>query len=83
MESDNTYKVSDLVGCSVVTEEGEALGSLVDVLPTGGNDVYIVQNEEKEILIPALKSVVLSVDLEKRLITVKLPEGLREIPQSK
>ena len=65
----------------MVTEEGEDLGALVDVLPTGGNDVFVVREGEKEILIPALKSVVLSVDMDKRSITVRLPKGLREIPQ--
>lgn len=74
-----TYQVKDLAGCEVVTVEGESLGALSDVLPTGGNDVFVVKQDEREILIPALKTVVLSIDLTARRITVDLPNGLREL----
>ena len=78
MGSEPSYFVSDLAGCRVVTVEGELLGDLKDVLPTGGNDVFVVQNEKSEILIPALKSIVVSVDTAAREIRVSLPKGLRE-----
>jgi 16S rRNA processing protein RimM len=74
-----------LDGCEVVTEDGESLGLLKDVYPTGGNDVFVVRRasadaaSEKEYLIPALKDVVLSIDLPARRITVRLPPGLREV----
>ena len=71
------YQVRDLAGCRVVTTEGEDLGELFDVLPTGANDVFVVGRGTSEILIPALKTVVLRVDLENRVLTVRLPEGLR------
>ncbi|MBI4395688.1 MAG: PRC-barrel domain-containing protein [Elusimicrobia bacterium] len=74
------YLVKDLDGCEVVTEAGEVLGILKDVYPTGGgNDVFAVRNETREILIPARKDVVLSIDVAARRILVKLPPGLREI----
>jgi len=75
----DTYPVRDLDGCAVVTEEGETLGELKDVLGTGANDVFVVRTEKREYLIPALKTVVLKIDLEARRITVRLPPGLREI----
>lgn len=78
METNRTYRVAELAGCRVLTVEGEDLGPLMDVLPTGGNDVFVVGEGKKEILVPALKTVVLSIDLEKRVITVSLPKGLRE-----
>ena len=71
------YQVRDLAGCRVVTTEGEELGELVDVLPTGANDVFVVGRGKEEILIPALKTVVLRIDLEARVLTVQLPVGLR------
>lgn len=73
------WKVADLAGAQVVTESGKALGQLKDVLPTGANDVFVVQSESREMLIPALKTVVLSVSVEEKKIIVKLPVGLEEI----
>jgi len=74
-----SHRVSDLAGCQVVTEAGESLGKLVTVIPTKGNDVFVVQSEKYEYLIPALKTVVIQIDLENRRIVVRLPEGLREL----
>lgn len=73
------YRVKDLDGCEVVTEEGEALGVLRDVYPTGANDVFVVRNEKREILIPALKEVVRKIDITDRRIIVCLPAGLRDV----
>jgi 16S rRNA processing protein RimM len=77
--SDQTFRVSDLAGCVVFTVEGERLGELVDVLPSGGNDIFVVKDGEKELLIPALKTVVTRIDLKERRIDVTLPNGLREL----
>ena len=74
-----TWKVADLAGLEVVTEEGRLVGILKDVFGTGANDVFIVQNGEQEVLIPALKTVVLAVSLSEKKITVRLPPGLEEI----
>jgi 16S rRNA processing protein RimM len=73
------YKVRDLAGCEVFAETGESLGILVDVLPSGGNDIFVVRAGEKEILIPALKQVVKFIDLTARRIEVELPKGLRDV----
>ena len=80
--SDNpeeSYSVQDLAGCQVYTETSECLGELKDVLPAGGNDVFVVQGAKREYLIPALKTVVQKIDLTARRIDVVLPIGLREI----
>lgn len=74
---EESYLVKDLAGCQVVTDEGEVLGLLTDVLPTGANDVFVVGREPNELLIPALKDVVTEIDLVGRRIIVKLPPGLR------
>ena len=78
LPSDEFYW-SDLLGLEVVTEEGEALGELVDIIETGSNDVYVVRLDGREVLIPALEDVVLSVDLGANRMTVSLPEGLLDL----
>ena len=72
--------IGDLIGCFVYEEDGTCLGKVVNVLQTGSNDVYEVKDEqERTILIPALKQVVLDVNIEEARILVKLLPGLKEI----
>lgn len=66
-----------LIGLQVVTEEGEELGELVDILDTGANDVYVVNRDgRKDMLLPAIDEVVLRIDLEAGEIRVHLLAGL-------
>ncbi len=62
-----------LIGLDVVSTEGQRLGTLEEIVETGSNDVYVVRQGEEEILIPAIEEVVREVDLQRRLMTVKLP----------
>lgn len=72
------YFIADLIGLSVVTEDGEELGNITDVIQTGANDVYVVAKEgEEELLIPAIKECVKNVDLENQVMTIFLMPGLR------
>jgi 16S rRNA processing protein RimM len=59
----------------VVDEAGVSVGRLEEVLITGANDVYVVRHpdKEEEILLPAIESVILNVDSDKKVITVRLP----------
>ena len=75
LPSDEFYW-SDLLGFQVETLDGEGLGELVDIIETGSNDVYVVKKDGREVLIPALEDVVLSVDLTAGRMMVALPEGL-------
>lgn len=77
------FWIHDIIGLRVETEEGSVLGQVVDVLPTGANDVYIVRpapgvNRDQEILLPAIADVILAVDVAAGTIQVRLPEGLIE-----
>ncbi len=75
---EDTYFIVDLLDMEVVTDEGEILGKITDVYPTGSNDIYVVKNEEgKQILLPAIGQVVKQVDLPNKKMTVHLLEGLR------
>lgn len=76
----NENFIVDLIGLSVVTDEGEPFGTLTDVLMTGANDVYVVETPEgKEVLFPAIPSCVLDVDLEKAVVTVHILDGLLDL----
>lgn len=71
------YFIADIVGSTVEDEDGNVLGTLKDVIVTGANDVYVVENEDgKELLFPAIKECVLNVDVEQAKITVHIMPGL-------
>lgn len=73
---EGAYYLYQLVGLQVVTTIGDVLGVIVDVLETGANDVYVVDNGQQEILLPAIPDVVQSVDLEQAQMVVKVIDGL-------
>ena len=71
------YFIADMIGSTVEDEEGKVLGTLTDVMQTGANDVYIVEDENgKELLFPAIKQCVLKVDVEEKKILVHVMPGL-------
>ncbi len=71
------YFIADLIDMEVVTQEGEYLGRVKDVIVTGANDVYVVEREDKtEILLPAIKECVREIDMERSKITVHIMDGL-------
>lgn len=74
----DTYFIADILGLEVYTDEGELLGKVDDIFPTGANDVYVVKDElGKQILLPSIPEVLKEIDLEKEKIIVHLIEGLR------
>jgi 16S rRNA processing protein RimM len=67
----------ELIDLDVVDENGSPLGKLVEILETGANDVYVVRDDSgKEILLPAIPTVILDLDMGRRLLKVHLLEGL-------
>lgn len=71
------YYVRDIVGCAVVTEEGETLGTIVDTMSPGANDVWVVKLAKgKELLLPVIDEVVLDVNVADKVVRVRLMEGL-------
>jgi 16S rRNA processing protein RimM len=68
-----------ILGLNVVSDEGESLGTVTRIIETGANDVYVVSGgPERDLLLPAIESVVRSVDLDTGTLTVTLIPGLRE-----
>ena len=73
---DHENYLHDLIGLRVQTTDGQQLGELKEVLFTKANDVYVVHGPDGEVLLPAIRDVVLQVDLPARRMIVALPEGL-------
>lgn len=76
---ENEYYWRDLIGISVYTDQGVSLGLLADIFETGSSDVYVVRDNSKEYLIPAIAEVITHVDiLGKKMIITPL-EGLLDL----
>lgn len=67
---------ADLVGCEVRTEAGKRLGRVSRMIVTGSNDVCVVSDRGREILIPLIEDVIVSLDIESAEIVVRLLPGL-------
>ena len=80
------YFIADLIGLSVLNEDGTEIGVLKDVLETGANDVYVIELNDKmggvhpkELLLPAIKQCVLEVNAASGFIRIHILEGLLEV----
>ena len=77
---EGSYYVRELIGLQVEDEAGQRLGILSDVVQNTGQDLYEVSLETgKKVMIPAVKEFILDIDLNKKVIGVKLPEGLLDL----
>ncbi len=75
---DGAYYHFELIDMQVVSEDGETLGAIAEILDTSANDVYVVRGESgRDMLIPAIREFVLDVDVEAGLMTVRLVDGMR------
>ena len=75
---EDEYYIADLIGIQVVSDEGEELGTISDVLQTGANDVYVVSKDgAKDLLIPAIHACIQNVDVAAGQMEVHLLPGLR------
>lgn len=70
------FFIHDLIGLSVVEEDGTPVGVLKDVLKVSANDIYVVENEGKEILLPAVKEFIKKIDVKAGTMSVRLIEGM-------
>ncbi|MDI3327132.1 MAG: ribosome maturation factor RimM [Alicyclobacillaceae bacterium] len=77
---EGTYYIHQLVGCDVFDEAGNRLGELVEVLQPGANDVYVVRRPgARDLLLPAIPSVIKQVIIEEKRMVVSLLEGLEDL----
>lgn len=74
---ENEYFYHDIIGCSVVSEEGETIGDIKDILETGANDVWVVKGAKgKEHYIPYIEDIVKDINIADKVITIHVMEGL-------
>ncbi|MBS6516718.1 MAG: ribosome maturation factor RimM [Clostridium sp.] len=76
----NENFIVDLIGLTVMTDEGEEFGTVKDILQTGANDVYVITGKDgKEYLFPSIKECILNVDLDKGQVLVHILDGLLDL----
>jgi 16S rRNA processing protein RimM len=73
---DGEYYWLEIIDLQVITEEGQTLGRIEAVFPTGSNDVYVCRGAGREILLPAIGDVVRRIDKDRGVMVVRLLEGL-------
>ena len=73
---EDEYYWQDILGMRVVSEKGEDVGTIKEIVPTGSNDVYVVQKGAQEFLIPATKDVIMNIDIQARTMIIRPLEGL-------
>lgn len=73
---EDEYFLFELIGLHVISDNGDHLGELVEVIETGANNVFVVRGQQGEILIPDIAEVVLDINFDNRQITVHLLPGL-------
>ena len=72
---EGTVFIADLIGCRVVTEEGEEIGRIKDVLTMSSSDVYVIEGA-RSYMIPAVKEFVREIDTAAGVVRVHLIEGM-------
>lgn len=71
------FYLFQVIGLHVVTDDGESLGTVKEVMETGANDVYVIETEHYgEVLLPAIPSIILNTDVEAGVVTVHIMDGL-------
>lgn len=75
---EDEFLANDTLGMKVITEEGENIGEVVDIYETAAHDIYVIEDEEYETMIPDVDVFIKKIDFEKREMVVSLLEGMRE-----
>ena len=80
--AENEYFIADLIGLKAVSDEGEDLGKVADVIQSAANDIYVIEKDgTPDLLIPAISECIKKVDLKEGSMEIHLVPGLRELNQ--
>ncbi len=84
--SDDAVYVADLIGCHVIDEANGAadLGPVLDVerSESGAADLLVLKRDDEELLIPFAKAYLIAIDLDARVVRMRLPAGLTQLNAS-
>ena len=72
----DSYYVDELIGLTVLSTDDVRIGRMEDVLKGGAHDIYVIRDNGKEILVPAVKAFIKRIDLESQIMTIEVIEGL-------
>jgi len=72
----NEFYHYQVIGCSVVLADGQRIGTIEEVFSTGANDVFVVRDGSREVLVPVIADVVKSIDVDARRVTIDAVPGL-------
>jgi len=73
---EHEYFFHEIIGCTIVSEEGETIGAVTDILQTGANDVWVVKGIKKEHYIPYIEDIVKEINIDEKKIVIHVMEGL-------
>ena len=75
---EDEFLANDVIGMKVFTEEGKSIGEVVDIYETAAHDIYVIEDEEFEAMVPDVDVFIKNIDFNKREMVVSLIEGMRE-----
>ncbi|MTI60766.1 MAG: 16S rRNA processing protein RimM [Firmicutes bacterium] len=76
---EDEYYIDDLLGYQVITDSGEKLGEMFDVITTEGTDIFLVRDNNNEYMIPAAREIVIDIDMDNGVMVIKPISGLLEL----
>ena len=79
LRDNENYYISDLLECMVIDEQGTILGRISDVWIMPANDVWVLTTKDGDIPLPVIDDVILSTDIEKKQIVIRLIDGLTDL----
>lgn len=74
--SGDEFYVDDLVGCRTVSDKGDELGHVTEIIHQDHHDIWVIDGAIGEVLVPAVREFIVSVDLDKHLVIIREIEGL-------
>ena len=73
------YHYQQLIGCEVFLEKGDLVGAVTEIVKLPGQDLLSIERNGKEVLVPMVAAIIISIDVEKKKIVINPPEGLLDV----
>jgi 16S rRNA processing protein RimM len=74
--AENEFYFRDVIGCEVIATDGRHIGIIEEIIATGANDVFVVREGDKEVLVPVIEDVVKEIDVAAKRVVIEVIEGL-------